>query len=50
MYEDSVSEPSISVSSTPNGDDCVEYDTEGESDFEGEFKKKDEDVFPVIGT
>jgi prefoldin subunit 5 len=50
VFDDSVSEPSISVSSTPNGDDYVEYDTEGESDFEGEFKKTDEDVFPVIGT
>ena len=35
VFDDSVSETSISVFSTTNGDDCVEYDTEGESDFEG---------------
>ena len=49
VFDDSVSDPSISVSSNTNGDDCVEYDTEGELDFERDVKTRDEDVFPVIG-
>ena len=32
--------PAISVSSTTNGDDYVEYDTEGESDFEENLKRQ----------
>ena len=40
VIDDYVSDPSISMSSPSNGDDCVEYDTDGESDFEREFKRK----------
>ena len=50
MFKDSVSDPSISASSYVNRDDCVEYDSEGEPDFEEDVKKIDKDVFPVIGT
>jgi len=50
LFKDSVSDPSISASSYVNRDDCVEYDSEGEPDFEEDVKKIDKDVFPVIGT
>ena len=54
LSAESFSDLSNSPSSDSNKYDCsssqIEYDFEGESDFDGEVKKRDEDEFPMIGS